>query len=227
MTWYGDRQVAIRKATHEDYTIAILEHSSLGRAIDANFPFTARHVAALISQDVDPPDDFFEDGGLDHRRLLSPAGQLRARRRPARLPRSRRDLHRGELRPGRRELADLEPRGLAERGQGPPGARLGGDLRLRPLPDRPPPHVPDGVLPPQVGDPRGDAAALRGGRGAAPGPSQTSMAGSRSTMSRSPPTCASPRIRGPGGWPSSARSDGCSSVMEAGPRPIWGTRSAC
>lgn len=71
MSWYGSRQDPDRKATHEDYTIAILEHTSLGRAIDANFGFTARHVASLISGDVAPPDDFFVDGGLEHRRLLS------------------------------------------------------------------------------------------------------------------------------------------------------------
>ncbi|MCB9662719.1 MAG: HD domain-containing protein [Alphaproteobacteria bacterium] len=60
-----------RRASHEDYTIAILEHSALAAAIDASFPCTARHVAALVSDDVRVPDDFFRDGGLDHRRLLS------------------------------------------------------------------------------------------------------------------------------------------------------------
>lgn len=60
-----------RAATHEDYTIAILEHTDLARAIAAHFPFEARHVAALISRDVRVTDDFFFDGGLDHRRLLS------------------------------------------------------------------------------------------------------------------------------------------------------------
>lgn len=60
-----------RHATHEDFTIAILQHTSLGKAIDARFPCTARHVAALISDEVRVEDDFFRDGGLDHRRLLS------------------------------------------------------------------------------------------------------------------------------------------------------------
>ena len=60
-----------RRATHEDYTVAILEHTDLARAIAEHFPFGARHVAALISRDVRVADDFFFDGGLDHRRLLS------------------------------------------------------------------------------------------------------------------------------------------------------------
>lgn len=60
-----------RRATHEDYTIAILELTDLARTIQQNFSFTAQHVAALISQDVKVKDDFFRDGGFDHRRLLS------------------------------------------------------------------------------------------------------------------------------------------------------------
>lgn len=71
VSWYGAGAGAVRKATHEDYTIAILQHGSIGRQIDQRFPFGARHVAALISAEVAPPDDFFVDGGLDHRRLLS------------------------------------------------------------------------------------------------------------------------------------------------------------
>lgn len=60
-----------RMASHEDYTVAILESSSLRQAIDAQFPFGARHVASLVRSDVLPEDDFFVDGGVDHRRLLS------------------------------------------------------------------------------------------------------------------------------------------------------------
>lgn len=60
-----------RQATHEDYTVAILEHTDLGRTIDAHFEGTARHIAALIDHEVRPGDDFFVDGGLDHRRCLS------------------------------------------------------------------------------------------------------------------------------------------------------------
>ncbi|MEO0606246.1 MAG: HD domain-containing protein, partial [Myxococcota bacterium] len=60
-----------RMATHEDYTIAILEHTSLGRLIQEHFDFTARHVASLVCPEISPGDDFFLDGGLDHRRVLS------------------------------------------------------------------------------------------------------------------------------------------------------------
>jgi len=60
-----------RRATHEDYTIAILEHTSLGRAIGEQFAFTARHVASLVCPEIAPGDDFFVDGGLDYRRVLS------------------------------------------------------------------------------------------------------------------------------------------------------------
>ena len=60
-----------RRATHEDYTIAILGHPSLAKAFDENFAFSSRHVAGLLSRDVRLTDDFFRDGGFDHRRLLS------------------------------------------------------------------------------------------------------------------------------------------------------------
>lgn len=68
--WYRS-EPGDRRANHEDYAIAILEHTSLGRAIAAGFPCEPVHVAALISSDVRTGDDFFKDGGLDHRRLLS------------------------------------------------------------------------------------------------------------------------------------------------------------
>jgi uncharacterized protein len=68
LSWITARD---RAATHEDYTIAILEHAPLRGAIDRAFAFGARHVAALIRGDVDPGDDFFVDDGVDHRRLLS------------------------------------------------------------------------------------------------------------------------------------------------------------
>lgn len=71
LSWYGTASNAERPATHEDYTIAILAHTSLAGTIAAHFPFTARHVAALIHHDVAPPDDLFMAGGLDHRRILS------------------------------------------------------------------------------------------------------------------------------------------------------------
>ncbi len=69
ITW--TRAEPARMATHEDYTIMILERTELAKVIAAHFPFTARHVAALIRGDVRVGDDGFLDGGLDHRRLLS------------------------------------------------------------------------------------------------------------------------------------------------------------
>jgi HD superfamily phosphohydrolase len=68
--WYGPSHED-RRATHEDYTIAILERTSLAEAIRQGFAFEARHVAALVSSDVPVDDGFFVDGGLDHRRILS------------------------------------------------------------------------------------------------------------------------------------------------------------
>lgn len=70
---YGPRQDAKRRATHEDYTVAILTRSSLAGAIRESFPFAPEHVAALVCKDVrlSPDDRFFADGGLDYRCLLS------------------------------------------------------------------------------------------------------------------------------------------------------------
>ncbi len=60
-----------RRATHEDYTIAVLERTELGDVVTRAFAGTARHIASLIDPNVRPGDDFFQDGGLDHRRCLS------------------------------------------------------------------------------------------------------------------------------------------------------------
>ncbi len=60
-----------RRASHEDYTVGVLTASDLSHRIEANQPFTARHVAALISDEVTVSDDFFVDGGVDLRGLLS------------------------------------------------------------------------------------------------------------------------------------------------------------
>ncbi len=60
-----------RRATHEDYTVAVVTESDLARTIESAFPFLARHVAALVSQDVAVDDDFFVVDGLDHRQALS------------------------------------------------------------------------------------------------------------------------------------------------------------
>ncbi len=58
-------------ASHEDYTVAVLTQSSLAGRIAEHFPFTGRHVAALVSREVDAPDDFFVHQGRDYRRILS------------------------------------------------------------------------------------------------------------------------------------------------------------
>lgn len=71
---YDPQRVATRlgqRASHEDYTIAILTRSPLAQAIERGFGFTGRHVAALVSQDVATTDDFFVDGDRDYRRVLS------------------------------------------------------------------------------------------------------------------------------------------------------------
>ena len=49
----------------------MLTESGLAGAIDAGFGFTARHVAALISDEVALSDDFFMESGVDLRGLLS------------------------------------------------------------------------------------------------------------------------------------------------------------
>lgn len=59
------------RASHEDYTVAIITRSSLAQAISENFPFTPRHVAALISPEIPVLDDFFQDEGFDLRGILS------------------------------------------------------------------------------------------------------------------------------------------------------------
>ena len=71
---YEPGQVASRldrTGSHEDYTILVLTRSSLASTIAAHFPFGGQHVAALVSQEVAVPDDFFVDGGRDFRRVLS------------------------------------------------------------------------------------------------------------------------------------------------------------
>ena len=60
-----------KTASHEDYTVGVLTQSSLTGAIERNFPFGGQHVAALVSREVAPPDDFFLHRGRDFRRILS------------------------------------------------------------------------------------------------------------------------------------------------------------
>jgi hypothetical protein len=74
ITAYDPARVAARldaTASHEDYTIAVLTRSSLTGAIAEHFGFDGRHIAALVSREVEPPDDLFVDGGQDYRRILS------------------------------------------------------------------------------------------------------------------------------------------------------------
>lgn len=71
---YDTEKVATRlqaRASHEDYTVAILTRSSLADTITENFSFTPRHVAALVSHEVAVDDDFFSHGGFCLRGLLS------------------------------------------------------------------------------------------------------------------------------------------------------------
>jgi len=73
ITVYDDevhRQRGELRASHEDYTIGIVTQA-MADCIAGHFPFTATHVAALISREVRIDDDFFVDGGLDLRQVLS------------------------------------------------------------------------------------------------------------------------------------------------------------
>jgi len=60
-----------RRATHEDFTLLLVTASSLSDAFAASFDFTAAHVAALVSPQVQVEDDFFVESGCDLRGLLS------------------------------------------------------------------------------------------------------------------------------------------------------------
>ncbi|MEC7986825.1 MAG: HD domain-containing protein [Myxococcota bacterium] len=60
-----------RKASHEDYTVAILLFSDLCSTIGENFSFDGRHVAGLIDTSLTVPDDFFRIEGFDLRGILS------------------------------------------------------------------------------------------------------------------------------------------------------------
>ena len=67
----GFTNVPDRRAAHEDYTVAILLSSELSVLIEENFPFTSRHVAALIDNHIAIEDDFFLLDGIDLRPILS------------------------------------------------------------------------------------------------------------------------------------------------------------
>ena len=60
-----------KRATHEDYTIAILTQSSLADTIRMNFGFSPEHVARLVSHEGCVDDDFFVHQGFDIQYLLA------------------------------------------------------------------------------------------------------------------------------------------------------------
>jgi HD superfamily phosphohydrolase len=60
------------QANHEDYTIKFVTDSSLTKIIKKNFKdFSPIHIACLIDKRLLCPDDFFIDGGVDFRSILS------------------------------------------------------------------------------------------------------------------------------------------------------------
>lgn len=60
------------QANHEDYAIKIITDSPLTKIIEKNFSdISPLHVASLIDPKIQVSDDFFEDGGLSFRPILS------------------------------------------------------------------------------------------------------------------------------------------------------------
>ena len=71
---YDPGRVAARldeRATHEDYTVAILMRSGLGDVLRERHPFGPEHIASLVSPDVRVQDDLFRDEGRDYKIVLS------------------------------------------------------------------------------------------------------------------------------------------------------------
>ena len=61
-----------RQATHEDYTIKFITDSPLSRILKSSFSdIDPMHVACLVDRNLRSPDDFFVDGGIDFRPVLS------------------------------------------------------------------------------------------------------------------------------------------------------------
>lgn len=61
-----------RRANHEDYTIRYVTDSNISETIKKNFPeISPVHIACLIDKALHCPDDFFVDGGVDFRPILS------------------------------------------------------------------------------------------------------------------------------------------------------------
>jgi HD superfamily phosphohydrolase len=66
------KDVADRKATHEDYTIRYLTDSSLTQVLQEHFKdLSPLHIACLIDRHLPAPDDFFIDGDRNFRPILS------------------------------------------------------------------------------------------------------------------------------------------------------------
>jgi HD superfamily phosphohydrolase len=61
-----------RQANHEDYTIRFITDSEISKVIKAQFPYLdPMYVACLIDKTLACPDDFFVDGELNFRTILS------------------------------------------------------------------------------------------------------------------------------------------------------------
>lgn len=69
---YTDQNQNGRRAHHEDYTIKYITESPLAETIRKQFPdFEPYHVACLVDKSLPSKDDFFIDGSLDFRPILS------------------------------------------------------------------------------------------------------------------------------------------------------------
>ncbi len=61
-----------RRANHEDYTLQMVTESSISSAISQNFKdISPYHIACLIDKNLQCHDDFFLDGQIDFRPILS------------------------------------------------------------------------------------------------------------------------------------------------------------
>ena len=68
----GLRGNADRQADHEDYTIKFITDSSLSEVLESAFSDIAPiHIACLVDKSLLCPDDFFKEGDLDLRSILS------------------------------------------------------------------------------------------------------------------------------------------------------------
>lgn len=60
-----------RQANHEDYTLKFLLDSNMTDVLKSNFDFEPYHIALLIDKSLSEKDDFFSDGTINFRPLLS------------------------------------------------------------------------------------------------------------------------------------------------------------